>query len=412
MKISRLVIYFLIVMLTITAYILISRANNWNNFENKFKIEPGQKVIMLILDSADPDIIDFLLAQDQLPNFQKMRETGFYARQKTIRMDDGYIMSLPVIGTILTGRKPSEHGMLSHVFLEDGPEVYYPFSQVPVPLVWDIITEEGLTTGVVGTIGNMPIDEINGYIVSHEYIAGNAVMQTELRDEVPEIALMDPKKLVYPSFLLDEVNKVDYSQENITFLHYGLEYDFPPSEQYHIEHYNYLLSKKPNRLPIIYAKAVAMTNKTAFYTFMGDFRTMQVSKYMLSHYRPNLFIEYLPGLDYYGNLYHTKEYTDYNDLNSTLFRYMRFLDSHIGDMISEMDKDTVLIVLSDHGSLEYTSYDNYNIKNLRKDEGILYIYGPEIPHKEFNTSVYDVMPTVLHLLNVSNTGYIGRDLLS
>jgi predicted AlkP superfamily phosphohydrolase/phosphomutase len=113
-----------------------------------------------------------------------------------------------------------------------------------------------------------------------------------------------------------------------------------------------------------------------------------------------LFIEYLVGLDYFGKILHVKEYTNYSNLNSSLFNYYKFFDSHVGEIINNIGDNTILIIVSDHGTLKYQSENNYTFSNMRKEKGILYFYNYE-SYPIMDNDVYNIFPIISNILHLT-----------
>ena len=64
-----------------------------------------QRVLVLGLDGIDPDVVDLLVSEGQLPNFAKLRREGAYGRLQSSRP----LLSPIIWTTIATGKPPEEH---------------------------------------------------------------------------------------------------------------------------------------------------------------------------------------------------------------------------------------------------------------------------------------------------------------
>src|ERR1700688_2336346 len=79
-----------------------------------------KKVIVLGLDGLEPTIVERLLQRNELPNFQKLRSTGYYGRLGTT-----YPAQTPVAwSSFVTGTNPGGHGIFD--FICRDPETYLP----------------------------------------------------------------------------------------------------------------------------------------------------------------------------------------------------------------------------------------------------------------------------------------------
>src|SRR5579872_1791113 len=79
-----------------------------------------KKVIVLGLDGLEPTIVERLLQRNELPNFQKLRSTGYYGRLGTT-----YPAQTPVAwSSFVTGTNPGGHGIFD--FICRDPQTYLP----------------------------------------------------------------------------------------------------------------------------------------------------------------------------------------------------------------------------------------------------------------------------------------------
>ena len=381
------------------------------------KKDNSTKVYLLLLDAADPDIIEYLIEKGQLPNFKRLREEGVYSDLVSFTVQNGkyeHILSPPVIATIFTGKSPEEHGMTSHIFTPGGPDYYYPFRYMPVPSLWNIVNHYDKTAGIVGTQGNLPVEDIFGFIVSGEYtIKKTALEHNNLFRNLFLNYKFPNFQIIFPKFLKKEIDKNFPTGESglNEFKRYNFENDFPyETENFYIQHYDKVIKENPKKLELKFASEIGKSDKTAYYAFIDDYNRMKLSNYFYEKYKPHLFIEYLAGLDYYGNLYLTFEHTNYSDMNSILFNYYKFHDKHIGEVLDNIDDNTILLVLSDHGGLKQQSKENYTFLNMRGIKGILFLYGKDVRKNAIlaNVSVYDIAPTVLYLIGLPVGGMEGK----
>ncbi|MFH1511277.1 MAG: alkaline phosphatase family protein [Candidatus Woesearchaeota archaeon] len=367
------------------------------------------RVYLLLIDAADPQIINYLIDKGQLPNFKRLKEEGAYGELQSFAVPVPYgreILSPPVIATILTGRIPEEHGMVSHIFTRGGPDYYYPFKDMPVPSLWNIANYYNKTVGIVGLHGAFPVEHVNGFVVSGEYMMKHIGEDSVgLLDRIRLDYAFPDKELLFPKNLESEIahNLPPIRKTKEEFDKYGFNYDFPrDTEDWYIRVYNNTLRDEPERIELQIAYEVAQSNRTAFFAFADDFNRMTISNCLYRMYNPDLFIEYLPSLDYFSNLYHTYEYTNYSNLSSLMFQYYKFYDEHIGRIMDEISNMSVFIVISDHGALNLQHASEYSFTGMRRDKGILFIFGNKTHNKKIitNVSVYIIAPTVLHTLGL------------
>jgi predicted AlkP superfamily phosphohydrolase/phosphomutase len=387
----------LLIVISIWCVNSIWERNSWNQLMDYRKNSRDTKVFLLVLDAADPDILEYMMEKDLLPNFNRLVNQGYYARMLSYSVPVNIsrekqidqIISLPVIATLFTGVTPEVHGVRSHVFFSDGYSQYYPFSEIKSDTLWRVVGREGKTVGVVGTLGNYPIEHVSGFIYSGEYA---------IKKVVPQKSFFPyDNNLVFPSFLQVSMSE-DYKNE---FSKTKLSMDFPYEiESQFISAFLYFLKNAKKPLPTLeLALELAKSNETAYYVYSTDYITMRSSEYLLQKYEPDLFIEYIAGLDYFGVMYNIKEYADYNDTTNQLFLYYKFVDAHLGNIIDMLPDNYILIVVSDHGVHEYQHIYEYQMEKQKDIYGIIILSTNTTTKKKI--SVYDVAPTVLSALSIS-----------
>jgi hypothetical protein len=74
---------------------------------------------------------------------------------------------------------------------------------------------------------------------------------------------------------------------------------------------------------------------------------------------------------------------------------MRILDEMLGDLLSRLEADTTVVLLSDHG-FDFRGYEHDNAP-----PGVIILRGPGVrPGPIEGATIYDVAPTLLHLLGL------------
>jgi arylsulfatase A-like enzyme len=74
---------------------------------------------------------------------------------------------------------------------------------------------------------------------------------------------------------------------------------------------------------------------------------------------------------------------------------MQFVDELLGEYMGRLPSDATLVVVSDHG------FDFWGCEHDNSPAGVLIVRGPAIQSGVFdNASLYDVAPTLLHVLGL------------
>jgi predicted AlkP superfamily phosphohydrolase/phosphomutase len=137
-----------------------------------------EKVIVLGLDGLEPTIVDALLAQGELPNLARLRESGGYSRVSTTCP-----AQTPVAwSTFATGTNPGGHGIFD--FIRRDPRTYWPdFSlnryeqrnafMPPVAVnlrrgtpIWSVLSRAGIESTILRCPCTFPPDGIQGRMLS------------------------------------------------------------------------------------------------------------------------------------------------------------------------------------------------------------------------------------------------------
>lgn len=146
-----------------------------NNMQNIIG-NSHKKVIVLGIDGFDPNIADFLMQQNKLPNFTKLRDTGYYSKLQTITP----VMS-PVIWTsIATGQNPGKTNIME--FMRFDREKMLPFltiidesrtitgvkysSPIKGTPIWDSTSNADVWTSIIHWPVTFPASKINGESLS------------------------------------------------------------------------------------------------------------------------------------------------------------------------------------------------------------------------------------------------------
>jgi predicted AlkP superfamily phosphohydrolase/phosphomutase len=139
----------------------------------------SKKAIVIGLDGLEPTIVETLLERGELPNLERIRESGFYSRLGTT-----YPAQTPVAwSSFSTGTNPGGHGIFD--FISRDPATYLPDAALSrfekpknifslpqvvnnrqgVPL-WQVLSKAGIPSVVLRCPCTFPPDEINGRMLA------------------------------------------------------------------------------------------------------------------------------------------------------------------------------------------------------------------------------------------------------
>jgi tetratricopeptide (TPR) repeat protein len=152
----------------------------------------AKKVLLIGWDAADWKVINPLLDQGLMPTLDGFINHGVMGNLATLRP----ILSPMLWNSIATGKRPNKHGI--HGFMEPDPQNggIRPVSSTSrkVKAIWNILTQRGFKTHVLGWFAGHPAEPINGISVSDLYPYATAP---------PDKAWPLPPGAVYPERLRD-----------------------------------------------------------------------------------------------------------------------------------------------------------------------------------------------------------------
>lgn len=127
----------------------------------------ARKVLLIGWDAADWKVINPLLDQGLMPTLDEFINHGIMGNIATLRP----ILSPMLWNSIATGMRPDKHGI--HGFMEPDPHNggVRPVTSTSrkVKAIWNILTQRGFKSHVIGWFAGHPAEPINGISVSDLY---------------------------------------------------------------------------------------------------------------------------------------------------------------------------------------------------------------------------------------------------
>jgi len=260
-----------------------------------------KKMIVIGLDCADPYII-FNKYIDKLPGFKELTEKAYWGN---LRSTDPPI-TVPAWMSMVSSKSPGDLGVYGFrnrkgYSYKLGITTSLNFKNIPK--VWNILEEKGYKSGVISVPPAYPVYNINGFMLScflTPPTASNYSFPNELKTEIEkEISsyLFDAR-----GFRTDDKTRLIKDIYELT----GNRFDTV----------NYLLKNKP----------------WDFFMFVE----MGVDRIHHGFWR--FFDETHP------------KYEKDNEFEDIILKYYQTLDKKIEEMISGLDDDTSVLIVSDHGA--------------------------------------------------------------
>jgi predicted AlkP superfamily phosphohydrolase/phosphomutase/tetratricopeptide (TPR) repeat protein len=351
----------------------------------------AKKVLVIGWDAADWKVINPLLDSGQMPALQKLIDRG--AMGKIATLDPPLS---PILWTSIgTGKTADKHGVLN--FIEPIPDSndIRPVSVTSrkVKAIWNILTQQGFKTHLVGWWPSHPAEPINGVCVSNFFqklprhndkkewtVPPGAVHPAELKDVLSEYRV-DLKEITGNILLpfVPDLEKVD--QEKDKSLHN--------------------IAGHLSEASSIQAAATWIMENEPDWDFMGVYFDM------IDHFCHSFMKFHPPRMNGIPEDF----YELYKDVINSAYR---FQDMMLERMVDLAGQDATIIVLSDHGFHS----DHLRPKKLPQEPiapalehspyGVLCMAGPGITTDEriFGATLLDITPTILTLFGLP----IGKDM--
>ncbi|HQZ39154.1 MAG TPA: alkaline phosphatase family protein [Vicinamibacterales bacterium] len=368
----------------------------------------GGRVFMMLLDGASLDVIAPAVAEGRLPNFGRIFDGGSVMHLATLRPTQAET----VWSAVATGRTPMHNGVrssASYRALGVTPAISllpdYCFAQALVRFgflweqphtasdldarpLWSILSDQGVTVGVIGWPLTQPVSPVRGYLVSDTF---HRLSGAEL-DLEGIAAVWPPSMLEAARASLTNVPEPD--PVALVSVMGG-----PPAGDYD-------MASDPD--PVV-ADRVHAALLDAFAGMPARFGAVR-----------------FPGVDAVGHYFlrfaSPSAFGDVSDqerrrYGRVLEQYYGFLDEHVGRMIDALGPDDLLLVVSAFG-MEPLSPGKRVLERLvgnpaisgtheRAPDGFLLAFGaPVQPGRPPRASVVDVAPTILYFFGLP----VGRDM--
>lgn len=260
----------------------------------------GKKVLVIGLDSAPPELV-FETFYEDLPSLRCLMENGVYARMTSTHPP----ITIPAWVVMVTGKTMGKLGLYGFRHRKPGTynDVWIAHSlAVKEKTVWDRLGEQGREVVVIGVPPTYPPKPVNGYLIScflTPTTQRDYTYPKELKREVEELV---------GEYLPDVEFRTEQKDRLLKQLYEMTEKRFRVIE--------YLMTRKPWDF-FMFVEIGVDRIQHAFWRFFDR-------KHHL--YQPN------------------------NRYEDVIRDYYRFIDGKIGSLLKLLDKDTVVMVVSDHGA--------------------------------------------------------------
>lgn len=124
-------------------------------------------VLLVGLDGATKKMLDPLYHRGAVPAMEKLINEGFYGRIQSI----DHALSPALWTSVATGKYPEKHAITSFVKIDKESAAGVPFrsSDRKTKALWNILSEQGRNVGVFNWLVTFPPEKVNGFVVSDYY---------------------------------------------------------------------------------------------------------------------------------------------------------------------------------------------------------------------------------------------------
>lgn len=356
------------------------------------------KWIVVGWDGASWDLALPLLDAGKMPNLAALMREGAYGDMYSFKPTWS-----PVLWTsVATGVDPGRHGILAWGRVDKATgqtRKLFTNSDRRVRAIWNLLTEAGKTSLVVGYHNTFPADRVQGLMVS------NYLYQEHLEDTLD--AHTDPQSgragLVYPGDRLKEVLKIQHEVAQTLPSEIGRFASFTPEEA---EEFTAPLARALG--PGDDRRKYFLRKAYLFDTFNG-----RVAEDEYPKVTPDVMLVHFQCIDLAGHYFFY-----FNDpsrfagmtwtpaqraalaaqqrlYGGTVEAFYRYADEWLGRILKLRAADTGVILLSDHGfepepDPERTGY------HVSAPPGIFVVSGPGVRpgFRPEGATLYDVLPTL------------------
>lgn len=347
------------------------------------------KLLLIGWDAADWKIIGPLLAKGEMPALKKLIDNGVYGNMST--MNPPYS---PMLWTsVATGKTPDKHGVLGFIELAPDLKGVRPVTtnSRKTRAVWNILHNKEFKSNIVGWWPSFPAEPINGVVISEKF----------------QKIHKDPKKknpihpdTIHPKEFISEIRDLRLRPYEVTGQHI---LPFIPRAAEINQEKDQALSTFSK----LFAENVSV-HAAATYVLKNTEWDFTAIYYDLIDHFCHAFMKYHPPRLPEVPMWH---YEIYKDVIKGAYKFQDMMLERTLDLV---DKDTTVIVMSDHGYesganriLEMPKYPAAPALEHRQF-GMFVASGPNIKKNEkvFGLGLIDIAPTILHHFGLP----IGKDM--
>jgi len=263
----------------------------------------NQRVLVIGLDGVPLDLIQGWAGAGHLPVLQRLMSGGAVGRLKSTMPPT----SGPSWSSFMTGKNPAKTGIYDFLHRRAGTYHFPPVSarQRHGETLWSLLSQAGKTVGVLNVPVSYPVEPVNGFMISGFMTPYSA------------------RDFVYPPDSLSEL------EDQVGAYH------IYPTTTFSQAHADSFFRACDQLLDLRTRTALRLMERTEWDFFIGVFFDTDRILHQLWHY-----------LD---PTHPWRQNDSVEDKSWPVLRYFKRLDESIGRILEQVDDDTTVMILSDHG---------------------------------------------------------------
>jgi tetratricopeptide (TPR) repeat protein len=354
------------------------------------------KVLLLGWDAADWKIIQPLLEAGLMPNLERLVSAGVMGKLLSLQP----MLSPMLWNSIATGKRADKHGV--HGFTEPDPlggVRAVTSTSRKCKAIWNILTQSGLRTHVLGWFASHPAEPINGVCVTNQFGSSRGV---SLGEPWPL-----PSETVYPARLTETLAQLRVHPATLS----------PEDMQLFIPQAKTIDQTEDRRLwvaAVLLAELVSMHAAVTWVIENEPWDFMAICNTSIDHFCHGFMHYHPPRMEHVPE----QDFSLYKDVVNGCYR---FHDMLLGRLLELAGENTTVLLCSDHGYYSdnlrppLTPQEPAGAAVWHRPFGIFALKGPHIRKDEWifgPPTLLDIVPTILTLFGLPiGTDMDGKPLL-
>lgn len=359
----------------------------------------SRRVLVIGVDGAAPQLVSSMMEEGLLPNLAALAADGLYGRIASEKP----LLSPRIWTTVATGKSVQKHGIENFVMLDErGVKRLYMSADRKTHALWNMVSDRGLTVGVVNWMMTHPAENLNGVMVSDHAVPGILNFRHNLAKLFADVVFPTVEGPVLAPRMKTPVASPEAWQPIVQDLVDNRE----------------TLTEFADPFEGAIGFSDGMPLPIMSYVFGNDALVARTALRIQREIEPDLLMVYLPGIDrvshwLWGNLEPAEKYPE--DVRpsaserevgaAALRRYYRYTDALVGMLVEGYSSQDLIVVLSDHGFEGGTTAVSTQTGVHESDEaseGVFFVRAPDLkPDAALDgIGVRDITPTVLGWLGL------------